>query len=308
MTVSWSGSDVTAVMVTYQPSLELLAQALDRVQAQVGHVVVVDNASSAHVVAWLCDWQAQQPQRQLIRNDLNMGIATGFNQGIECARQQGQGAVLLLDQDSAVQPGMVKALAQAFFDGDRVAAAGPAFIDRRTAHAAPFVRIGWLFNHKVHVQPGQVVDCDFLISSGSLIALQALAQIGVMDDSLFIDNVDLEWSFRARAAGYRLLGVADAKMEHAIGDQVFSVPGSSGGLAFSLHGPRRLYYMTRNRLALYMRASTPAAWISQDIPRVVLKFIGMGFLVAPRWRNCRAMLLGGLDAMRGRMGPCRHRT
>ena len=63
--------------------------------------------------------------------------------------------------------------------------------------------------------------------------------------------------------------------------------------------------MTRNRLLLYMRPQTPWAWISQDIPRVVLKLAGMSLFVAPRWQNLRAMLHGMADALRGRGGPYR---
>lgn len=304
-------ASVVAVVVTYHPDMALLPQVLASVQDQVDAVVVVDNGTTGSALAaWMGRWQAAG--RCWIANPDNRGIASAINQGIAVAAAQGGSHVLIMDQDSTLQPGMVASLLAASHaeSGNQppLAAVGPVFVDRRTGLPAPFVRIGWMFNRKLHVQAGQRRQCDFLISSGSLISMAALQVIGGMDEALFIDNVDLEWSFRASAAGYRLMGVGDARMEHAIGDQVFRVPVHSGQLAFSLHGPRRLYYMTRNRLTLYARPSTPWPWITQDLPRVVLKFIGMSLMVAPRWRNCRAMVLGMVDALRGRLGVCRHRT
>lgn len=304
-------SSIAAVIVTYHPDPDLLARVLASVCGQVQAVVVVDNGSAEPALPALVDRFAARAG-VLLANPDNRGIAAAINQGIAHARGLGCSHVLILDQDSTVEPGMVDGLlaaAQAASTtGVPLAAVGPGFVDRRTGEVAPFVRIGWLRNRKLWPAPGQTVDCDFLISSGSLVSLSALDRIGPMDESLFIDNVDLEWSFRARAAGYRLLGVADARMGHAIGDRVLSVPLPGAGLAISLHGPVRLYYMTRNRLVLYRRPTTPLRWISQDIPRNVAKCLGMSLLVAPRWRNFRAMCLGVADALRGRLGPCRHRT
>jgi hypothetical protein len=39
---------------------------------------------------------------------------------------------------------------------------------------------------------GEIVPVDFLISSGSLISLAALADIGPFDESLFIEHVGTE--------------------------------------------------------------------------------------------------------------------
>jgi rhamnosyltransferase len=41
--------------------------------------------------------------------------------------------------------------------------------------------------------------CMFLISSGCVISRAAFAKIGPFDEKLFIDHVDIEYCFRARA-------------------------------------------------------------------------------------------------------------
>lgn len=304
-----AGNGVMAVVVTYRPDLDLLAQVLDSVCPQVDRVLVFDNASTDPGLRQLLV-QPRWPNLEAIYSVSNLGVAAAVNRAAAHARGNGYKQLLVLDQDSLLAADMVAHLqhalsAHAAGTGRPVAAVGPVFVDRRTGQVAPFVRIGPLFNRKLAVAPGEQVECDFLISSGSLLPLSVLDSVGGMDESLFIDNVDLEWSFRARHQGYRLLGVGNARMVHAIGDRVYPVTLFGRTLSFSLHGPVRLYYMTRNRLLLYVRPQTPWAWISQDIPRVVLKLAGMSLFVAPRWQNLRAMLHGMADALCGRGGPYR---
>jgi len=54
-----------------------------------------------------------------------------------------------------------------------------------------------------------VLETDMLIASGCLIPADVLRDVGLMDDALFIDHVDTDWCMRARARGYRLLGVCE---------------------------------------------------------------------------------------------------
>lgn len=293
--------DVCAIVVTYNPDIARLQACIDAVRDQVGGLLVFDNATAEPEF----DRFANGLQGGVvIRSPTNIGLAAAINRGIEHARQGGFVHALILDQDSIPATGMVATLRHALDGpgvGERVAAVGPQFLDTRNGVPAPFVRIGFPFNHKLYGSPGERVECDFLISSGSLIPLPVLERIGGMDESLFIDNVDLEWSFRARHHGYRLYGVCDAKMGHSIGDSVRPSRWVRGGRF--VHGPVRLYYMMRNRVLLYRRRETPAKWIAQDLPRLFGKLARMSLLVAPRGRNLKAMCRGLWDGLRGRSGP-----
>jgi len=288
---------VAAVIVTHQPDPTRVASLMQALQPQVKAMAVIDNASVPGLVDSLRALTTVHGAH-LETNAVNLGVGAALNLGIDWARRQGADAVLLMDQDSVPEPGMVAALAAAI-DARGIAAAGPVAIDERTGQPAPFICIGVPFNRKLHAAPGATVDCDFLITSGALVPLAVLDEVGVMDASLFIDNVDLDWSFRARARGLRLLGVADARMRHRIGDRLQRRP---GGRAF-VHGPVRLYYIMRNRLLMYRRPTTPRRWIAQDLPRLVLKFLGFSLVVAPRRANAQAMLEGLVDGLRNRSGP-----
>jgi rhamnosyltransferase len=263
---------------------------------------VVDNATRDPAFRAFC---AARTDMMLVASSENHGLAHAINVGIEHARGlPGVSHVLLMDQDSVPEAGMVDALQSALRKcaSERVAAVGPCFRDPREAGDAPFVRIRFPVNEKV-VCDGQceTVRCDFLISSGCLIPLAVLDDVGGMDGALFIDNVDLDWCFRASAAGYTLHGACAAHLRHSLGETRRYVPGVPRGIV--VHSPRRLFYMMRNRVLLYRRAYTPRRWIAQDVPRLVVKFLLFSLLVAPRRKNVRSMLAGLWAGLRGRVTP-----
>jgi rhamnosyltransferase len=295
-----SRRSVCAVVVTYRPDVDALRAALAAVRPQVGALVVVDNASPG-ILAALVDTGAI-----LLAQPSNFGLARAQNIGIEWARTHMCSHVLILDQDSIPDAGMVDALLDTWQRRsvtDRVGAVGPRFRDSREQRDAPFIKVAFPMSRKLWCDTTtREVECDFLISSGALIALAVLDDVGGMDDGLFIDNVDMEWSFRARWRGYSLFGSCAATMEHRLGDERRQVLGGLHQVV--THGPVRLYFIMRNRVTLYRRRHTPRVWIAQDLPRVVAKFLIFSVLVGPRGDNVRFMLRGLMDGIRGRSGPC----
>jgi rhamnosyltransferase len=247
---------------------------------------------------------ADHRRAQLIDGKHNRGLAAAQNLGIAWARSHSFTYVLFSDQDSVAAPGMVPALLHALTNAPqeaRIAAVGPIFHDPRETAVSTFVRIGFPLNLKLCCQyPEQVLECDFLISSGTLVPLAVLDDVGAMDEGLFIDNIDLEWSFRARARGYVLRGVCAATMQHHLGDTRYRLPFNLGQVV--VHGPPRLYYMMRNRILLYRMRHVPIVWKLQDFPRLLVKLLLFCVLVGPRGRNLRFMVRGIWDGLHGRRG------
>lgn len=296
-------SSVCAIIVTFQPNSNALFALIDSVLPQVGAVVIVDNASDG---IWQQTIEHTRSNLSLRRQPCNVGLAAAQNVGIEWAKSRSCSHVLMLDQDSEPESQMVSELLKALqllSVENKVGAVGPRFHDRREDRDAPFVKIGFPRNQKLWcANNAQFIAGDFLISSGMLIPIEVLNHVGSMDAGLFIDNVDLEWSFRVRAKGYALYGVCSATMYHHLGDDRRVLPFGLGAIV--VHGPSRLYYMMRNRLRLYGMGHTPLVWTAQDIPRVVLKMFLFAVLIGPRWRNLRSMLRGLWDGLRGRQGAC----
>jgi rhamnosyltransferase len=302
-----SAKRVASVTVAFNPDPARLVEQLRALEGQVHDIIIVDNGSSPSVAEILGRFSA--PNLKLAVQEENAGVAAGFNIGIREARALGADFVLLLDHDSIPTADMVALLLAGYercaqaADPEPVAAVGPRVNDLRDHREYPFIRMGW--THNSHVRCGadhrDVVPCDFLISSGSLISLECFAKIGEFDESLFIDSVDLEWCCRARARHFALYGVCAAQLDHQLGDErrVFL-----RAIKLVVHSPERIYYMTRNRLLLYQRAYMPLKWKLKDLLRFLAKFAATVLLVRPRRENARMTLWAIRDALAGRGGRC----
>jgi rhamnosyltransferase len=299
-------SGVVAVTVAFNPDTARLAAQLGALHGQVDEILILDNASDERVEDALRGRLGDEPGAtpvKFITLDRNEGVARGFNIGARHAAAIGARFVLLLDDDSVPAPDMVARLLEGYRQGaalaGTVAAVGPRVNDPRDPREYPFIRLGWLHNPRVRCGGSRgIVACDFLISSGSLVALDALQSVGEFDEPLFIDSVDLEWCCRARARDFALYGVCAACLDHRLGDRrrVFL-----GFVQLVVHSPARIYYMTRNRFLLYRRPYMPLKWKLKDFLRALAKFTATMLFVAPRLEYARMTLRAIRDAA-GRRG------
>lgn len=300
-------SDVAAVLVTFNPSLEALCASVEAVARQVSDVYVVDNGSSSFPAPWQEKLSGQCVSRlHFLPQSSNLGIGAGHNIGIEQARECGSTFVLLLDQDSQVEPGTVARLRSSYAEltksGIQVAAVGSRYRDHDGGTLSRFVRVGILgFKLLDCNRADAVLDVDFLLSSGSLIPLSAISDIGLMDESLFIDHVDTEWCFRAKAHGFQLFGVCDAVMTHALGERRKEI-WLLRQRVVPFHKPFRYYYMFRNSLLLYRRGYMPLKWKLADILRCIKIAVFFGLIAHDRFASLRMMALGIIDGIKGVSG------
>ena len=309
---------ITSITVAFNSDPIRLARQLVALCDQVDKIIIVDNGSVPSVKSGLNQPEiaamlANVPHIDFIALNENGGIASGFNVGVEAARKQGAEFVLLLDHDSVPAVDMVSKLVagyqQAAGESELrpVAAVGPRIVDSRDKHDYPFIRIGWIRNqHMRCTDHGEkIIDCDFLISSGCLIAMSAFDKIGGFDEALFIDSVDLEWCFRARSAQFSLYGICDAKLDHRLGDHRRAVLNK---IFLVVHSPLRIYYITRNRILLYGRRHVPLKWKLKDLLRMAAKFVAIMLFVAPRLEYLRMTLLAIRDGLANRGGRLRDRV
>ena len=302
-----AGSRVCAVLVTYRPELQTLQRALDSVRAQVSGVVIVDNASQPPLPETFAG-DGASASLEILRMPFNAGLAAAQNRGIAHARERSYTHVLLLDQDSIPAPDMISQLLAAecalLARGESVAAVGPQIEDARSGRPHPFCQLRGPIGRtcRTPADAGGADSCDtfLLIASGSLIRLGVLEEVGPFEVQMFIDNVDLEWCFRAADQGYRCFGIFAGRMEHALGDRTVALAGRR--LVLHVHSPQRIYYMTRNRLWLYRRSYVPLGWKCADLPRFLAKFLLYMLFVRPRAANLRSFCRGIGAGLLGRAG------
>ncbi|WP_426397415.1 glycosyltransferase family 2 protein [Ralstonia sp. R-29] len=296
---------VGAVVVSYRPDLAVLDTLLEALSKQVNIVYVVDNGSGEGTLEGLRALIAGK-NIEIIALPTNRGIATAHNVGIGRVVERGLKYVLLFDQDSVPAPDMVARLVSAHQSlddqGTKVAAVGPVSVDQRTGTLGNFVRIRAASVRQVPCAGADdVMEVDFLISSGCLIPVGALNAIGGMNDDYFIDHVDTEWCLRARAAGWQLFGVCGAKLSHALGDRVVRV-WLGRWREVSVHSPLRDYYMFRNTVLMLKHVPMAWSWRIAHLRRIALFFVFFGIVIAPRRERVAMMVRGIWHGIVGRAG------
>lgn len=297
--------NIHAIVVTFNPEQDVLQREFGLLVSQVDKIWLVDNASSQSLAAWVSDlpWASKL---ELVQMSANLGLGAAQNAGIQLARAAGASHVLILDQDSEPMPDMVERLLTASdrlqSSGVRLAAVAPVYSDSATGPASGFVRLGWLDFKKQTALPDQdVVEADFVISSGSLVPVSVLDDIGPMDESLFIDHVDTEWCLRAQSKGYRLFGVPGARMVHTLGDRRTRI-WFLRWRNVAYHAPFRYYYIFRNSFLLQQRGYIPLKWRVAELLRCVKVMFFYGLFSKDRLCCLQMMGKGLVDGFRGVTG------
>ncbi len=291
---------LTAIIVTYNPDKEELLRLLTAVAPQVQAVVVVDNGSDEDVARWTSEAGIAGSHCYLLGD--NYGVAEAINYGVGRALSLGTTHVVLFDQDSLPAPSMVSRLFAGYTkmveQGVKVAAVGPRYSDPRSANPPPFIRLKGLRLVRANCAGMSPVPVDYLVSSGCLIDLQCIKEIGLMQTSLFIDYVDVEWGLRAGKNGYQSFGVCDAYMQHHLGE----TPLTLFGRHIPLHSPLRHYYHFRNAVWLYRQSWVPIGWKMVDAYRLMFKYVVYSLFTDQPFTHCIMMTRGVWHGLIGRMG------
>lgn len=311
---------ILAIIVCHNPQIDALAVALRAVAKQVAATLVVDNASVnvADIDHLLGVLNSEDPSfsATLSKQTNNLGLGAAHNLGFQFARTHGFNYCLILDQDSVPMDDMVANLLQASKAKNaakavKLSAVGATYLNADNGSESFFVKFGPLkFRRRYCAErdSDSCIEADFLISSGSLIALSAIDDVGPMDEDLFIDHVDTEWFLRAKSKAYQAFGVCDAVMQHGLGEQTHqvSLPTARGrGRQRNVpqHKPFRYYYIFRNSILLYKRGYASKLWKWNDCQRLVMIAVMFGVFKAPRWKNFRMMCKGVVDGVKGVSGP-----
>jgi rhamnosyltransferase len=269
-----SQSSVCAIIVSYEPDAEVLLSLLEQINEQADFLLLDNGSANAkHFLPKVATLPRCVGVQAL---DSNIGLASALNLGLQQVEKAGYGFAVMFDQDSQIPATFFVDLMSAYLEAKRlcsreVAAIGPRIRNPLSGRLMPFTLFSRLCKRRDINLPGskRLYQAEFLISSGCMIAVQHLAVTGNMKDSYFIDNVDLEWCFRARSKGFALVGTDHAVLHHSIGLPSEHVLVRKGWV--TQHSPLRSYYSTRNRFALYRQPYAPWGWKLRDFPRFILK-------------------------------------
>ena len=221
----------------------------------------------------------------LLNSAENTGFAGGNNLGIKRILSWRADYLVLLNNDTRVSKSLLTNLVKQAEESEKIGLVSPKIYFEKgyEFHKDRYKRdqlgkVIWYAGGKIdwqnmlgkhmgvdEVDKGQFdkeKEINFATGCCLLIKREVLERIGLFDEKLFLYQEDLDFSIRARKAGYRILYFPKAYLWH-------KNSGSSGS-GSALHD----YYLTRNRLLIgwrYASLRTKLALFKESLKRL---FIG----------------------------------
>lgn len=225
---------IVAGIVLYNPEEERLKENIDAIITQVEGIILVDNGSSN--INFVRELSKSQEKITLIENCDNKGIAAALNQIVNKAKEIDCKWVLTLDQDSVCPENIIEEYSK-YISKEKVAMISACVVDR---------------NVGVHEEEEtDITKVKRCITSATLNKVEALCQVGLFDERLFIDYVDYDMCTRLRMKGYKIIRANKVKLLHEVGKSR-KVKFLGRPFVVYNHSPIRKYYYTRNVL-YYMK-------------------------------------------------------
>jgi len=220
--------DLSIVIVTWNRS-GLLARCLGSLYRHTRdmafEVLVVDNGSTDGTVE---DVRGAFPGVKLIINDENLGFTRGSNQGIRAASGR---YIALLNNDTEFTENAFHKIVSFLDEHPDVAAAGPrlynpegtvqesamkTFITIQSALIGGQIlaRLGQKLLPSLNLFPEMVLatheqdrveEVAWITGACMVIRREALEEIGLLDENIFMYCEDMEWCFRAGRANWRIV-------------------------------------------------------------------------------------------------------
>lgn len=226
-------ADIGIVIVNWN-TCDQLEACLHTVFASTGityRVVVVDNASPDDSPAMV---RAKFPQATLLALDENTGYPRGNNIGLKALGYHGKGHVdaeapryaLLLNPDTELPPDAFARMV-AFMDAHpEIGAAGPKLVmengelDKACRRGFPSPTVSFyhysglakLFPkserfgryHMSFADPNDSIEVDSVVGAYMQVRREAVAAVGLMDETFFMYAEDIDWAYRIKEADWKV--------------------------------------------------------------------------------------------------------
>ena len=198
------------------------------------NVWVVDNASPDDSVAIV---EREFPQARLIRNERNTGFASGNNLALRrIVEDERSDFVMLLNNDTVVEWDALHALVTYLEQHPTVGAVGPKLLlldgsldlaCRRSfpTPAVSFYRMSGLSKlfprsarfgryNMTYLDPDVETEVDALVGAAMVVRTSVVREVGLLDESFFMYGEDLDWCYRIKSFGWRIVYHPRAVIHH----------------------------------------------------------------------------------------------
>lgn len=218
--------------------------------------VLIDNGSSDESARII---RERFPRVEVIETGQNLGYAGGNNVGISWALRRGADYVLILNNDTIVPPGALTELMRVASTDKAIGVVGPKVLcepDRHLLYSCGESQSLWFNRRRIATgQPDPKFDqtprdVDYVVGCALLVSREFIERVGLMDEAFFAYYDEVDWCFRGRRFGYRIVCVPSAVVYHK------GEASSGKGL-----NPITAYYRTRNWMYFMRKHALAYHWV-----------------------------------------------
>lgn len=280
--INWNGQDFTMACLN----------SLRKVDFPDFKVILVDNGSANQEGLKI---KASFPEIDLVETGENLGFAGGNNVGIRKALQEGFSHVLLLNNDTLVDPDFLSELVITCKKNPEAGVIQPMILflhNPKEIWSAggkwnPALSRSITLGDRVPLADYRVKTAmlDWATGCAMLISRAAIEKVGLLNEQYFVYFEDVEWSLRIRNAGFAILLEERSKVYHEAGAS------SKKKHAEGTLSPRVFYYNVRNQLFIIRsHGSNKALSFAYHLAKFIL-WMGY-FLVRGRFNKLKAVARG----------------
>lgn len=225
---------LSIVIVNYNTKAELrqCLQSVFNSQTKFDYEVwVVDNASSDQSAEMV---KAEFPKVGLIENRDNVGYSKANNQALRLA--QGR-YLLLLNPDVEVEPGTFDKMVSFMDNNPMVGISGcrvvkpDGSLDKACRRKFPNPANSFFYltglgasDYNLALPDDRIAEVDSVMGAFLLIRSEVMEKVGLLDETFFMYGEDLDWCYRAKAAGYKVMYVPVTTVVHHKGSSSRKAP------------------------------------------------------------------------------------
>jgi GT2 family glycosyltransferase len=194
---------------------------------------------------------AAYPQFRFIRIDRNLGFAGGYNRGIEAAHGK---YIAIINNDAVASPQWLSSLIKVAEEDAKIGAVASIIADGNRPNVLDSCGVGIALDGmsrqlmRGQAPPVLSVPKEVLVASGCacLFRADALAVVGLFDESFFAYCEDTDLGLRLRWAGFKTVVAPDARVTHYY------------SMTTGKYSLQKVFWVERNHLLVALKNFPPA--------------------------------------------------
>jgi len=153
-----------------------------------------------------------------IKNEENLGYASGNNIGIRFSLERMAEYVLVLNNDTEVEKDFLTKLIEVMEEDKKIGIASPVIMDANTKKVwFSGGKIDWLRMKTLHLQNARTetyFKSDFITGCSMLVKAEVFEKIGLFDEDFFLYWEDADFSLRSKKSGFKNVVVPTSCIYH----------------------------------------------------------------------------------------------